>query len=146
MVQLLIRNPEARSHRRTLRELASRILRDLGSPDAELSILVTDDEEMHALNRHFRGKDASTDVLSFSQVEGEGGDPERHLLGDVVISWDRAVRQGEEFGHGTRKELRRLLVHGVLHLLGYDHEGSKEEADRMKALEGRLLGGRGLNP
>ena len=146
MVQLLIRNPEARSHRRTLRELASRILRDLGSPDAELSILITDDEEVHALNRNYRGKDAPTDVLSFSQMEGEGGDPEGRLLGDVVISWDRAVRQGEEYGHGTRKELRRLLVHGVLHLLGHDHEGSKEEADRMKTLEDRLLGGRGFTP
>ena len=123
--------------------MALRILRDLGSPDAELSILVTDDEEVRSLNRQYRGKDTPTDVLSFSQIEGEGGDADHNLLGDVVISWDRAVGQGEELGHGTRKELRRLLVHGVLHLFGYDHEESEEKADRMKELENRFLRGQG---
>jgi probable rRNA maturation factor len=124
--------------------LGLRILRDLGSPDAELSVLVTDDREIRDLNRRYRGKDMATDVLSFSQSEGEGG-TDSNLLGDVVISWDRAVSQGEEYGHGTRAELRRLLVHGVLHLFGFDHEGNGEKADRMKELEEKFLGDRDLN-
>jgi probable rRNA maturation factor len=118
------------------------MLRDLGSPDAELSILITGDEEVRFLNRQYRGKDRSTDVLSFSQVEGEGPVRGSNLLGDVVISWDRAVSQGREFEDGTRSELRRLLVHGVLHLFGFDHENGGAEADRMKAMEDKFTQGR----
>ena len=139
MVQFLIRIPEARTHLRILKELSSRILKDLASSDAELSILVTDDEEIRRLNRQYRSRDRVTDVLAFSQVEGEGSFPGSTVLGDVVISWDRAVEQGAQFSHGTRDELKRLLVHGVLHLLGYDH-GDDEEAERMKQLEDRYAG------
>jgi len=117
---------------------------DLGNPDAELSIVITDDEEIRALNRQYRGLDRATDVLSFSQLEGEGGAAGEELLGDVVISWERAVSQGGELGHGTREELKKLLVHGVLHLVGYEHEGeSKEEAEKMMEMEDRLLKRRG---
>jgi probable rRNA maturation factor len=104
-----------------------------------LSILITDDGEIRDLNREYRGVDRPTDVLSFSQMEGEGGDPDHHLLGDVVISWDRAVSQGEASGHGTRVELRRLLVHGLLHLFGYDHERDDEQKARMRELEEKYL-------
>jgi probable rRNA maturation factor len=114
------------------------MLKDLGSPDAELSILITGDEEVRSLNRQYRGEDRITDVLSFSQLEGEGVEAGYNLLGDVVISWDRAVSQGAEFGHGTPPELRRLLVHGVLHLFGYDHEDNGAEADRMREMEDKF--------
>ncbi len=144
MVQLQIRNPKARSHRKALKNLATRILKDLGNPDAELSIVITDDEEIRVLNHRFRGLDKATDVLSFSQREGEGGVPDSDLLGDVVISFERAFRQGEELGHGTREELKKLLVHGVLHLMGYEHEDTSEkEAERMEEMEEKLLKRRG---
>jgi probable rRNA maturation factor len=121
-------------------ELSSRILKDLGSPDAELSVLITDDEEIRTLNRQYRSVDRTTDVLAFSQLEGEGAVPGYNVLGDIVISWDRAVSQGEEYGHGVNAELERLLVHGLLHLLGFDHEGDDQSAHRMKELETRYLG------
>ena len=121
-------------------ELSSRILRDLGRPDAELSVLITDDEEIRTLNRQYRSIDCATDVLSFSQLEGEGAVPESKVLGDIVISWDRAVSQGEEYGHGTGAEVERLFIHGLLHLFGHDHEGDSEKTDIMMELENRYLG------
>jgi probable rRNA maturation factor len=114
----------------------------LGSPEAELSVLITDDEEIRTLNRQYRSVDRATDVLSFSQVEGESAVSEYNVLGDVVISWDRAVIQGQEYGHGSGAELERLLVHGILHLFGYNHEGDAESADRMMELENMYLGHR----
>lgn len=106
-----------------------------------MSVVITDDGEIQALNREYRGIDRVTDVLSFSQLEGEGPVLENDLLGDVVISWEQAERQAGEFGQGTCEELARLLVHGVLHLFGFDHEGcSEEEAGKMKDMEDKLLG------
>lgn len=126
---------------RMLEILASRILRDLGRVDGELSLYLTDDAQIRELNREYRGVDRATDVLSFSQQEGEALFPTGGpcLLGDVVISMDRAGEQAREFGTELDVELRRLLVHGVLHLLGYDHEGSGEEADTMRNMEGRYV-------
>ena len=115
--------------------MAARILSDSDRNDAELSILVTDDAEIRSLNSAYRGKDSATDVLSFSQSEGEELAGGHDLLGDVVISMDAAVRQSLEMGHSVGDEMRRLLVHGVLHLLGYDHEKGEEAAARMKAEE-----------
>lgn len=90
---------------------------------AEVSVVITGDDHIAELNQKYRGIDSPTDVLSFSQHEGElMPDPgEEDLLGDVVISLPAAVRQGEEYGHGLRRELAFLTAHGVLHLLGYDH-------------------------
>lgn len=108
-----------------------------------MSVVITDDGEIQTLNREYRGIDRVTDVLSFSQREGEGPVLENDLLGDVVISWEQAERQAGELGHGTCEELARLLVHGVLHLFGFEHVGcSQEEAERMKRMEDKLLGHR----
>lgn len=120
-------------------DLAQKILNDLGRSDSELSILVTDDAEIHALNRSYRGVDRPTDVLSFSQLEGDGPRTEHQLLGDVVISWETAEQQALDRGESLLDEMRRLLAHGVLHLLGYDHEKSAGDAGRMRELEERLL-------
>jgi probable rRNA maturation factor len=109
----------------------------LGSPGADLSIVLCDDAEIHALNRDWRGKDGPTDVLSFSQVEGEGP---RGVLGDVVISADTAARQALAGGWSLDEEVVRLLVHGVCHLLGHDHVHGGRQAARMQAEEKRLLG------
>ena len=120
-----------------------RLLGALRMPEAELSILLVSDAEMRKLNRAWRGKDRPTDVLSFGQHEGEGGAPEG-LLGDVVVSVDTARRQAAERGASLSREAERLLVHGVLHLLGYDHERSTAQARRMqrreRALARRLRG------
>lgn len=95
-----------------------------GVENCELSITLTDDEHIHALNKKFRGIDRPTDVLSFAFRESDepeifGADFE--ILGDVIISLERAKLQAEEFGHSYLREIIFLEVHGLLHLLGYDH-------------------------
>ncbi len=119
---------------------ARRLLTALRMPDAELSILLVSDAEMRKLNRDYRGKDRPTDVLSFAQQEGPGGAPDG-LLGDVVVSVDTAKRQAAARGATLPREAERLLVHGLLHLLGYDHERSAAEARRMQRRERALARG-----
>jgi rRNA maturation RNase YbeY len=130
---------------RRVPDLARRLARDgrrllaaLRLADAELSLVLVSDREMHRLNYAWRGKDRPTDVLAFAQAEGPGGAPVG-LLGDVVISVDTARRQAAELGHSLADEGRRLLIHGLLHLLGYDHERSEAEAQRMERKERQLL-------
>ena len=137
MIQFLSRNPEMDFYRKTLTELAARILNDSGRSDAELSILITNDEEICSLNRVYRSMDRPTDVLSFSQLEGEGPVLAVQLLGDVVISWETAQRQALELEHTVPVELKRLLIHGFLHLLGFDHERDEEAARVMKKEEAK---------
>jgi probable rRNA maturation factor len=131
--------PAARAVGR-LRARASAFLRALGRQDAELSILVVGDRRIRTLNREWRGKDAATDVLSFplSDPPGIGS-----VLGDVVVSFQTAVRRARAEGRSTPKELERYLAHGILHLLGYDHE-RPEDARRMAEKEEALARGEGL--
>jgi rRNA maturation RNase YbeY len=117
---------------------ARSLLAALRLDQAELSVLLVSDREMRGLNRRWRGRDRPTDVLSFAQREGAGGAPDG-LLGDVVISLDTARRQAVAHGLRLTGEGERLLVHGVLHLLGYDHERSAAEARRMQRRERTLL-------
>lgn len=109
----------------------------MGYTDSELSILVVDNDEMRKINREYRHVDASTDVLSFPMGEGEFSDVEPELLGDVVISAPMAAAMAEEHGCPLSSVLDLLLVHGILHLVDFDHERSDEEAARMvrKTLE-----------
>jgi probable rRNA maturation factor len=101
---------------------------------------------MRALNNSWRGKDKSTDVLSFSQVEGMAVPPGGpHLLGDVVISMPTAARQAVARGHTLEEEMARLLVHGILHLLGHDHVHGGWQAKKMRAEERRLLAAVGVD-
>jgi rRNA maturation RNase YbeY len=120
-----------------VRRDARRLLDALGV-DAELSVMLVGDAEMQRLNRAYRGKDRPTDVLSF---EGDAAPvPERRrVLGDVVISLDTAGRQAAARCTPVASEVRTLLAHGVLHLLGYDHERSPADARRMFAMERALL-------
>jgi len=121
---------------------------------AELSVALCTDEYIRKLNAEWRGLDAPTDVLSFAQLEGEDEADflimQGHaLLGDVIISVETAAKQAEERGHSLRDELQTLLVHGLLHLLGYDHERGEADAALMAAEEARVLaamawGGTGL--
>lgn len=109
--------------------------------NTEVSVLLTDDEGIRELNAEYRGVDAPTDVLAFSQYEGEdefvAGE---NLLGDVVISVETAARQAAEQGRELDAEVDMLLAHGLLHLLGYDH-AEPEEADKMFARQAELLAG-----
>jgi rRNA maturation RNase YbeY len=123
---------------RRLARRANRLLRALDLRGAELSLVLVSDRVMHELNRTWRGKDRPTDVLAFAQRDGEGPIP-GGLLGDVVISVDTARRQAVEQGHSLAAEGDRLLVHGLLHLVGYDHERSAAEARRMQRKERALL-------
>jgi probable rRNA maturation factor len=122
----------------TIERDAARILDAFGLGDAELSIVVCDDATIHPLNRDFRGKDNPTDVLSFAQREGLPVPGDHDLLGDVVISIETASRQAAERGHSLDTEVRILLVHGICHLLGYDHEAD-DEAEVMEAKEREIL-------
>jgi len=125
-------------HVADLEAVAAQVLSAFGLDEAELSIVLCDDAFIHPLNRDWRGKDRPTDVLSFAQREGEEADEDDPVLGDVVISLETAARQAEERGHPLGHELRVLLVHGICHLLGYDHEVD-DEAEEMEALERDLL-------
>ncbi len=106
-------------------------------PDAALSLRVTDDDALQALNRAYLGIDAPTDVLSFpaGQVDPESGRP---YLGDIAISYPRARRQAERGGHAVEHELQLLAVHGVLHLLGYDH-ATPQDKERMWQAQAEIL-------
>lgn len=114
------------------------------SGQTEVDITIVDDEEIHMLNRDYRNVDRPTDVLSFALDEaGEDepellGGPEEHLLGDIIISAETAARQAEEFGHGLEREIVYLAVHGLLHLLGYDHMIDEDKAV-MRAKEEEAL-------
>ena len=108
---------------------------------AQLTLMLVGDRAMRDLNRRWRGKDATTDVLSFSQREGEGGGLHPELLGDVVISVATALRHAREAGCCQGAELDRLVVHGMLHLLGYEHEGDPAAARVMRRREAVILRG-----
>ena len=103
-----------------------------GVENAELSVTLTDDEHIHALNKKFRDTDRATDVLSFAFRESDEPEvigAEFEILGDVIISLERAKAQAEEFGHSFLREVVFLEVHGLLHLLGYDHVDDDERRE-----------------
>jgi len=120
-----------------LRSRARAVLRTLGLSRAELSVALVDDQEIAHLNVDWRGRRGPTDVLSFSLVEGECGDFRGTLLGDVVIGIETAARQARERHRALDEEVARLLIHGVLHLVGHDHERD-DETRRMRSEERQL--------
>jgi rRNA maturation RNase YbeY len=123
--------------RRLLRRRAALVLAALGRRGAELSVRLVDDAEIAELNERFRGKPGPTDVLSFSLLEGAHAERRGALLGDVVMGVGVARRQAARGRRTLDDELARLLIHGVLHLVGHDHERA-DEAARMRAEERRL--------
>ncbi len=125
-----------------LEALAGRVLAGEGVADGvALTVLTTGDDTLRDLNRRFLGIDAPTDVLAFPEAaEAPLGEGEPPSLGEIAISVPTAVRQASELGHALDDELAHLLVHGILHLCGYDHEAGGEEAARMRAREERYLG------
>ena len=112
----------------------------MGLADSDLSLLFVGDRAIRRINREYLQKDRPTNVISFSLQEGEFGDINPAALGDVVISVDTAAREAEEEGVSLDARLAFLLLHGILHLAGYDHERSGEaEAARMEAKEQELF-------
>ena len=113
--------------------------------EIEVSVLVADDATLHQLNHDYRGVDAPTDVLSFGDDapddDTSSGTPfvyapgEARYLGDIAISYERVLAQATDYGHSSQRELAYLTAHGVLHLLGYDHESSPDEATAMRVRE-----------
>ena len=120
----------------------------------EVDVLITDDEAIHQVNLDMRGVDRATDVLSFPEFdltpgqlpEAEDADPGTGLvpLGDMVISWEHVTAQAKEYGHSNRRELAYLVVHSVLHLLGYDHLDEGPMKAQMRAREEAILEGLGI--
>ena len=129
---------------RRLEEQANKVLAaEQVAPESELSVFVTDDETVRDLNHRFRQIDEPTDVLSFGLDDGPAfATPpgSAHQMGEVVISFPTALQQAREAGHGVELELLHLLTHGVLHVLGYDHE-VPDDARKMHAKEELLLDG-----
>ena len=113
----------------------------------ELTVVVTDDAQIHALNRAYRNVDAPTDVLSFADAgavqQFVSSPAARVYFGDVVLSYPRALEQAAAYGHAVDEEISLLVVHGVLHLLGYDHEQASDK-DRMWRLQGVALASVGI--
>ncbi len=131
----------ARLDRPALRRVAAGILAREGlPPDSRISLIVVGEPEIQALNRQHRGKDAPTDVLSFPLRTEDfplpPGEPPH--LGDVVLCWPVAVRQAEEYGHRLEREVAYLFAHGLLHLLGYDHEAPEEQRAMREREEAAL--------
>jgi probable rRNA maturation factor len=144
MNEVLVKIKKGKVKKREIELKVGRILRILNLRNVEVSVLITDDEEIRRLNRDYRGKDSPTDVLSFPMGDTVGG---TRILGDVVVSLDTASREAEEAGLTTEEVLDRLLIHGILHLLGYDHERGEEEFREFLELEEKvyaeLRGGEG---
>ena len=119
-----------------LEKIAAAILELVHRADAELSLVLIGNREMQKLNAGYRHKDYPTDVLSFP-VEGEVP-AEISLLGEVIISVEKAAEQARERGRTVEKEMVTLLIHGIVHLMGYDHERSAKDARAMSRVEKRI--------
>ena len=115
-----------------MKKKAQTILNALACPDGELSVLIVDDSQIAALNQKYLNRSGPTNVIAFPMREGEFAEVSPTLLGDVVISAETARREGEAAGVGGEARFSELLVHGILHLLGYDHEKTGREALRME--------------
>lgn len=123
-----------------LRKTATRILNALDCPEGELSLLIVDDPQIAELNQQYLNRPGPTNVIAFPMREGEFSDISPGLLGDVVISIDTAEREGEMGGISTEARFVELLVHGILHLFGFDHETDAAQALRMEEKSREILG------
>jgi probable rRNA maturation factor len=142
------RNMDLPIEKNWLEKIARRVLEAENiTSSAEMGLLVTDSKTIQKLNRIYRGEDKPTDVLAFEMTSGMNQEPELQFvsapdgikhLGEVVISYPQAEKQAQEQGHGVTRELALLIVHGILHLLGYDH-GVPEDEQKMRDKENKVL-------
>lgn len=133
MAVLIDNRQNSRKISRTkLNQKAKAILSALDSPEKELSILIVDDSQIAELNSQYLNRSGPTNVIAFPMNEGEFSDLSPYLLGDVVISVDAAAKEGKMAGITMEERFTELLVHGILHLFGFDHENNEDEAREME--------------
>ncbi len=139
LIQISVNQSRIKINPEPTESAAKRILNALGYTESELSILIVDDAEMAQINEEYRQVSHTTDVLSFPMLEGEFGDIVPEMLGDVVISAETASSITEQTGSSLQAVMDLLLIHGILHLLGHDHEAGEADAREMKAKTEALL-------
>jgi probable rRNA maturation factor len=122
-----------------IQEKAKAVLNALDCPEAELSILIVDDPQIAVFNKQYLNRKGPTNVIAFPMRDGPYGNITPQLLGDIVISVETADREGKRVGSGMEERLTQLLVHGILHLLGYDHETSDQDAQEMEEKSDEIL-------
>ena len=135
-MSVLLRNdhPDINIDCTDLENMIGKIMRHLGCQNTEVSILLTKDKDIRLLNKEFRSIDQPTDVLSFPQNQDEDPSiPGEKVLGDIAVSVDTAKIQANKHGLILKEEIVLLLIHGILHLLGYDHEVSEQEEKKMRS-------------
>lgn len=122
-----------------VRQALHDILENLDCQDKEISFLFVDDDGIREINKKYLGRDYPTNVIAFSMTEGEFGDISPDMIGDVIISAETALKDARSANIEFEEELDFLMIHGILHLLGYDHETSEADAKRMKKKEEELF-------
>ena len=140
-MEVLIDNRQSnhRISKKKIQQTATAILNALDYPDAELSILIVDDQQIAQFNRDYLNRQGPTNVIAFPMRAGRFSEITPNLLGDVVISAETAHREGQNAGLSMQDRFDQLLIHGILHLCGYDHENTKTEARRMEKKTEELL-------
>ena len=138
-IQISFQTGTPRIQQRKIEKVLETILEDLGCHDRELSVLFTDDDQIALLNNQYLGRTGPTNVLAFPMEDPHQETTVSPMLGDVVISLDTAARESREAGESFEETVYRLLIHGILHLLGFDHERSPTEAREMDQEELRLI-------
>ncbi|MGD2098755.1 MAG: rRNA maturation RNase YbeY [Desulfobacterales bacterium] len=138
-VQIENRQGKHRISKKKIQQKARAILNALEYPDAELSILIVDDQQIARLNQQYLNREGPTNVIAFAMREGPFTEIAPDLLGDVVISVETAHREAQDAGLGMAAYFDQLLIHGILHLLGYDHENDKSEARQMEQKANEIL-------
>jgi probable rRNA maturation factor len=118
-----------------VRQAINSVLKLLDSSDSEISVLFVNDEEITEINRQYLNRNRPTNVIAFPMREGDFGEINPHILGDIIISVDTALRDADKEDLSFDDEIMYLIIHGLLHLLGYDHEKSQEDAKIMKEKE-----------
>ncbi|MFH1625209.1 MAG: rRNA maturation RNase YbeY [Pseudomonadota bacterium] len=139
MILIENRQKKIKIEKSRTRKTVRRILKGLECPDREISILLVDDSQIERMNKRYLGRIGPTNVISFPMAEGDFGGINPHILGDVVISLETAKREAEESGTSLNEIIDFLLIHGILHLLGYNHETSDVEARVMEAKEEEIF-------
>ena len=126
-------------HTTVVKKSVLQIMAYLGCSEQELSVVFSNDRLLQELNRTYRHKDRPTNVLAFSQSPTYAGEPASTMLGDVIVSLPMAAREAHDLNQSLEERVIYLLLHGILHLLGYEHEGSAAQRRRMEALEQEVL-------
>ncbi len=147
IIQIENRQKRVKIDKRRLRTMTTKLLKTLDCKDKEISITFVDDAQIQVINRDYLGKDRPTNVISFSLQEGDFGGVNPAVLGDIIISAETALADAEKGRLTLDEELAFLIIHGLLHLLGYNHEGTTpQEAAKMRKKEKELFNFLALSP